>query len=140
MLVGRRRPAQEEADFWNFVANDEYLNSHRGQVAERNGVHAPWVNQFDLRISQELPGFFEGHKAELWLDILNVGNLINKDWGQHRRSAVPGQCAASSSTAASIRRPASTSTAYNGAGPADASTTTSGISRWSLQVGFRYKF
>jgi hypothetical protein len=45
-------------------------------------VSAPdWVNSFDLRLSQELPGFFKDHKSELWLDIQNVGNLLNKEWG-----------------------------------------------------------
>ena len=39
------------------------------------------VHNFDVRISQELPGFFAGNKAEIWLDILNIGNMIDKDWG-----------------------------------------------------------
>ena len=47
----------------------------------RTNSRAGFVNTFDLRFSQELPGFFEGHKAEIWVDIQNVGNLLNKKWG-----------------------------------------------------------
>ncbi|GIX36920.1 MAG: Oar protein [Silanimonas sp.] len=73
--------AAEEAAFWSFVESDAYLNSIRGQVAERNAARGPWVNTVDVRISQEIPGFAEGHKGEIALDILNFGNLLNSDWG-----------------------------------------------------------
>jgi hypothetical protein len=52
---------------------------------------AGWVNTFDVRISQELPGFMKGHKSEIWLDIQNVGNLLNKKWGNITTTA-SGQC------------------------------------------------
>ncbi len=39
------------------------------------------MNNFDVRVSQEFPGFMKGHKSEIALDIMNVGNLLNKDWG-----------------------------------------------------------
>ena len=41
----------------------------------------PWVNQLDLGIQQELPGFFDGHKSIVRLDIYNFLNLLNDDWG-----------------------------------------------------------
>ncbi len=132
------RNAAEEAAFWNYVYNDEYLSTHRGQVAERNGATSPWVNQFDVRISQQLPGFMTGHKSEIWLDILNVGNLINSDWGQIEEIGFPF---------------ARGVVEYGGVDPAtgkyvyrfnEPDTTRiyddRGISRWSLQLGFRYKF
>jgi hypothetical protein len=130
--------AAEEAAFWNYVYNDEYLNANRGRVAERNGATAPWVNQFDVRVSQELPGFMSGHKSEIWLDILNVGNLINKDWGRIEEVAFPGNFGIveyggiDTATGKYVYR-------FN-----DPDTTRiyddRAISRWSLQVGFRYKF
>src|SRR5690606_20445817 len=73
--------ADMEAAFFDWVA-DNGLERYRGRVVERNSMRNRWVNQFDLRISQELPGFFEGHKSEIWLDVMNIGNLINKDWGR----------------------------------------------------------
>ena len=48
----------------------------------RNSTDAPWVNTFDVRISQELPGLFGKHKGVVSPDILNVGNLLNKRWGR----------------------------------------------------------
>ena len=74
--------AAEEAQFWAIVGANPSLKKFAGGVVDRNSARAPWVNQFDLRISQELPGFMKGHKAKLGLDILNVGNLLNKRWGQ----------------------------------------------------------
>nr|WP_144814686.1 TonB-dependent receptor [Lysobacter ruishenii] len=144
------RNAAEEAAFWNYVYSDEYLNSHRGQVATRNGARSPWVNQFDVRVSQELPGFMSGHKSEIWLDILNVGNLIDKDWGQIEEVAFPGSlgvveyggiCGLGGGTQPAACAGNAGKYVYRFNTP---DTTRiyddRGISRWSLQVGFRYKF
>lgn len=72
----------EEAAFWAVVNANPELRSHIGGVVERNEAFAPWVNSFDLRISQEFPGFFEKNKFVVTLDVLNVGNLLNKKWGR----------------------------------------------------------
>ncbi len=76
-----RGGAAEEAAFWAIVDANSSLGDFAGGTVDRNSARAPWVNQFDLRITQELPGFMAGHKAHLGLDILNVGNLLNKRWG-----------------------------------------------------------
>ncbi len=76
-----RGGAAEEARFWEIV-NAEGLSGYQGQAVGRNSERAGWTNNFDLRVRQELPGFMEGHNAEVVLDILNVGNLINKEWGR----------------------------------------------------------
>lgn len=128
----------EQAAFFDYVSSNSYLSSHRGEVVERNGAHSRWVNQFDLHVSQELPGFFSGNKAELFFDILNVGNLINKDWGQIEEIGFPLQRGV---------------VEYGGIDPATGKYVyrfntpdqenlydTNAISRWSAQVGFKYKF
>jgi hypothetical protein len=75
------RTAQQQADaFWAYIESNEYLNSRRGQTVERNGAQNPWITQFDLHIGQDLPGFGTV-KPEIYLDIANVGNLINKKYG-----------------------------------------------------------
>jgi hypothetical protein len=68
--------------FQDFIDNDPYLSSRRGQIAERNASHQPWINQLDLGFQQELPGFFKGNKVVVRLDIYNFLNMLNKDWGQ----------------------------------------------------------
>ncbi|MBB1060346.1 TonB-dependent receptor [Marilutibacter spongiae] len=73
--------AEQIEAFHRFIANDPYLQAHRGQIAGRNEGRLPWVNQLDLGLQQELPGFFADHKSTIRLDIYNVLNLLNKDWG-----------------------------------------------------------
>jgi len=63
-----------------YIKNDDYLSSHRGQVAERNGGRIPWSHSLDLRLAQEIPAL-TGHKFEITVDVLNILNLINHDWG-----------------------------------------------------------
>ena len=70
-----------EERFWSIVNGDKDLRKAAGSVVRRNGSFAPWTNSFDLRISQEIPGFLKGNKASFSLDFLNFGNLLNKKWG-----------------------------------------------------------
>ncbi|MBL0148637.1 MAG: carboxypeptidase regulatory-like domain-containing protein [Ideonella sp.] len=74
--------AADEARFWDTVYRSPELNKSMGKVTSRNGSHSPWVNNFDLRVSQELPGLKVGHKGAITFDILNVGNLLNPSWGR----------------------------------------------------------
>ena len=39
------------------------------------------MNQLDVSLQQELPGFFRGHKSVVRLDIYNFLNLLDSDWG-----------------------------------------------------------
>ncbi len=75
--------AQQASDFWAYINQDDYLKTRKGKYAERNGVVYPWVHQFDLKITQDYFMDIKGkrHKIQLGLDILNIGNLLNSDWG-----------------------------------------------------------
>jgi hypothetical protein len=76
-------------DQWNqlntFIESDSYLKNHRGEYAHRNAAHViPFQHEFDLRLQQELKiktGSIE-NKLQFTFDILNVGNLLNKNWGR----------------------------------------------------------
>jgi len=75
--------AQSNA-FFAYVDQDKYLSSRKGKYAERNGALFPWRNNFDAKIMQE---FFvkaggKRNTIQVSLDILNIGNLINKNWGK----------------------------------------------------------
>lgn len=74
--------AVAEARFWDVVNSNKQLANSKGSVVSRNSSYSPFVNSFDLRISQEVPGLFSGHKGKISFDILNVGNLLNKNWGR----------------------------------------------------------
>ena len=84
-----RGGAAEEAAFWNIVNANPELSAARGGVVGRNTSFNPWVNTFDVRFSQELPGFMKQHKAVFTLDVLNFGNLLNKKWGRIEEIGFP---------------------------------------------------
>lgn len=65
-----------------YIDQDPYLSGIRGQVSERNGALAPWVNRFDFRLAQDIVFTKEDrNKLQLTIDILNFGNLLNSEWG-----------------------------------------------------------
>jgi hypothetical protein len=66
--------------FFSFIAQDEYLSTHSGQTAERNGARTPWIHQLDLRLAQTLPVAGDQH-LEIHAELLNVLNLLNASWG-----------------------------------------------------------
>lgn len=73
---------------WNelnaFIERDDYLSENRGKIAERNAARTPWTALIDLRIMQEfkLKAGGKSNKLQLTLDIENVANLLNRDWGR----------------------------------------------------------
>lgn len=71
-----------EQRFWDVVNANKGLHSAAGGVVKRNNSTSEWVNTFDVRISQEIPGFFARNKATFTLDFMNFGNLLNKKWGR----------------------------------------------------------
>jgi outer membrane receptor for ferrienterochelin and colicin len=73
-------PDSAKTQFFNFIAHDNYLKGHMGEVAQRNGAHAAWVNQINLSFVQEIPGFWG--RGSVKLDIFNFANLLNKKWGE----------------------------------------------------------
>ncbi len=67
-----------------FISGDNYLNSRRGQYAERNESRSPFENLFDLKIAQDV-SFKVGekkHTFQLTFDIFNLGNFLNPNWGK----------------------------------------------------------
>jgi len=66
--------------FFAFAADND-LNQYGGGIVPRNSAEGSWWTKFDLRINQELPGFGEDHRANLYFTIENLGNLLNDDWG-----------------------------------------------------------
>jgi hypothetical protein len=73
--------AAMEDSFFAWLEQHPDLARYAGQVVPANSGRAGFINNFDLRLSQQVPAFFDGHKAELTLDVMNVGNLLNKKWG-----------------------------------------------------------
>src|SRR5690606_14174766 len=78
---------EQRAALEAYINNDKYLSARRGQYVERNGVLMPWLNRWDARILQDLFVNAGGrrHSLQISLDIQNVGNLLNPDWGIGQR-------------------------------------------------------
>jgi hypothetical protein len=131
-------PAQAAA-FWDYINGNEYLRNHRGQAAGRNAIKAPFVNNIDMRFSQQVPGFWHGSKGEFTLDILNVLNLLNKKWGQIDEVRFPGGLGVAQFAGID---PATGRYIYRFPSQPAALTTrdNTGESRWQIQLGLRYTF
>lgn len=86
-LTGVATIAPDAAAQWSaldaYIKQDPYLKNRRGQYAERNGASLPWFSQIDFRFMQDFNINVKGRKntIQLSLDIMNVGNLINSNWG-----------------------------------------------------------
>lgn len=78
--------AQQKEDFWNFVQQDKYLKKRLGQYAERGGTVMPWHHQLDFKFNQDFYMMIGGKKnlLQFGVDIKNVANLLNKDWGIYK--------------------------------------------------------
>lgn len=136
-----RGGAAEEARFWQIV-RDNGLERFAGSVVDRYTHFSPWVNSFDLRFSQQLPGFMDGHKAEIVFDILNVGNLINKRWGRIDEVAFRAAGAQARSFAYYVGLDEQGRYIYTVANDAQDVVTRQnrGESQWAGQITLRYRF
>ena len=79
----------DAADFEAYLQSSGLAN-YRGQVAPRNGFKAPRINTWDLNVSQELPAWGPV-RATLFLNIKNLGNLLDSDWGQVYTASFDGE-------------------------------------------------
>lgn len=81
---GRTFTAAEQAAAWEaYIQQDKYLSANRGKYAERGAVIMPMVYRADFSFAQQLFTNIKGKRnsLEFRVDILNVGNLLNQDWG-----------------------------------------------------------
>ncbi len=77
-------PGDQAADLMAYIDGNKYLKSRKGKYAERGGRVAPWNNRFDFKFVQDIYSNFGTNKkytVQITADILNVGNLLNSDWG-----------------------------------------------------------
>jgi hypothetical protein len=80
---GTYTAAQQWSDLNTFIEGDAYLKTRRGQYAERNGLRTPWVHDLDMKVMHEFKLNKNNAKQALQisLDVFNVLNLINSEWG-----------------------------------------------------------
>jgi hypothetical protein len=125
----------------NAFIDSNGLSRYRGQIAPRNAFNSPWVTTADLRLAQEIPLGMKDLRGVLTLDILNVANLINNDWGQLAQVSFPYVApvlnASLNSQGQYVYRPTSSSNPV----PNGAFESVSALpSVWRIQLGFRIEF
>ncbi|MFD1818044.1 Carboxypeptidase regulatory-like domain-containing protein [Pseudarcicella hirudinis] len=128
--------ANQKAGLKAYIAQDEYLSGHRGQIAEKYGNTSPWYSNWDLSILQDyiLPN---KNKIQISLNILNIGNLINSKWGVRQVASITSLVQPLGVTVDGSGVPtysfdtAQKSTFYYDNGL---------VSRWQAQLGLRYIF
>ncbi|MFQ3240128.1 MAG: hypothetical protein ACI9NI_002451 [Olleya marilimosa] len=126
---------QAEA-FEAFIQQDDYLSDRRGDYVERYGALAPWRGRWDLKLLQDYKFNVGGdnyNTIQFSVDILNLGNLLNSDWGvvQQPTSVQP----------VGVDVDASGVPTYTFTGVTETfSYDTSLLSRWQAQFGVRYIF
>ena len=75
--------ADDAARFMDFVHNDQYLSKHQGQYAEAYSVYSPGVHRIDLSYKHDFTLRIgeTRNTLQLSLDIKNLLNLFNSNWG-----------------------------------------------------------
>jgi len=73
--------------FENFISGQECLNTHRGEIMERNTCRNPWQSLFNINIRQSLPSY-QGQRVAVQLDVFNFPNLLNSEWGVNRGTII----------------------------------------------------
>ena len=79
--------ADEINEFNDFIASE---GLKRGEITGRNQQNSDWFVKFNFKITQELPGFMDGHKGEAFFVIDNLTNMLNDDWGVLRKGSFVG--------------------------------------------------
>jgi hypothetical protein len=83
-----RTPDQLWTQLNNFINQDPYLSQRRGKFAQRNGAILPTFKRADFHLAQDF--YIQSGKVkntlEITFDVINVGNLLNRNWGLYQTS------------------------------------------------------
>ena len=131
--------ADQGVAFDKFIDQDKYLSGRRGQYAERYGAVAPWRGKWDMKFMQDY-NFKPSSSSEktntiqFSIDVLNIGNLLNSDWGlvQVETSRQP--------IGVSVNNANEPTYTFDGTQTKTFNYEAGLLSRWQAQFGIRYIF
>ena len=145
-VVDPRTPEQIATQIGSYISQDKYLSKHQGEYAQRNAFIFPWFKRLDFNLTQDLYITMKDHTKHtlrFTVDIIDAGNLLNKDWGIYRVPNVTSLIKFDK-FAADGKTPIFSFPYQNGGSLAPYTTTfkddVSILSRWQMQIGFRYLF
>jgi hypothetical protein len=69
----------------SYIEAEPCLRRQRGRILARNSCRNPWFGTLSARLTKSFPTV-AGRSVELTADVYNVLNLLNRQWGQSRRT------------------------------------------------------
>lgn len=135
--------AEQAAAYDEFIGSSKYLSKRKGQYAQRNTGLIPWYNKLDARFLQDFYLTTKNntrHTLQLSVDMLNLPNLLNKNWGVRQQYTINNPLVVKgvdASGKASFNMATSSSTTLNTNAFTDNRST---LSTWGMQLGLRYSF
>ncbi|WEK41313.1 MAG: TonB-dependent receptor [Candidatus Brevundimonas colombiensis] len=121
------------ANFNDFLKRTGLID-YAGEISPRNAFKSPYVTTVDMHIEQELPAFFPGGAKLIgYMDIENLGNLINDEWGSIQQIGFPYTSGNVDATIANNRY---TYTNFSNRSPSVPSVN----AVWQIKLGVRYQF
>ncbi len=120
--------------FFDFV-NASGLDKFAGSISKRNAFQSDWWAKADLKISQQFPGFKQGHQFEAFLIIENLTNPLNSEWGVMYEASFPRYQPA---VDASINSDGQY--VFKEFTKPDVQTRLANPSLWKARIGLRYSF
>jgi hypothetical protein len=128
------------AELDQYIKNDPNLDKYRGQIAPRNASRDPWYNGLDFRVAQAIPiPGLKGHRLEVYVNVKNLLNLFNKDWGVYRYISFDDDPLTFAGYDAVTGKPQFEF--WGETGDKDARYIINQLlSRWQAQFGFKYMF
>ena len=132
-----------------FFLVDAHPDLERGRQHSKNDARLPWINQWDLKISQDIPILRNWGKFQFTLDILNIGNMLDSSSGIIRDFPIGFGGTPSQRVATAFYDPDSNKYVYSavldesGKMLLPNSATVEdryGQSRWSILFGIKYVF
>lgn len=75
--------ADDAERFMAYVHKDPYLSKHQGEYAEPYSVYSPWVHRLDFSYKHDfkVKTGNSTNTLQLSLDINNILNIFNSNWG-----------------------------------------------------------
>ncbi len=150
-ITDTRTPDQIWQQLNAFIKQDKYLSGHRGEVAERNAVVLPWFKRFDFNLTQDIyitdKKTKDKHTLRVSVDIINAGNLLNKNWGAYSQFSTGGTFMSSFLKYEGLTPDNHPRFSMPYLDPVNSVPLTHSfkddtgiLSRWQMQIGFRYLF
>jgi outer membrane receptor for ferrienterochelin and colicin len=147
-------PRVAYASGFNIAGFNQFLHQsglikYNGQISPRNAFFSKDVVTTDLHFAQQFPAFFPGAaKLEAYMDIIDLGNLLNKKWGVLEQTGFPYTLSPIIAQNCQLAACGANGTGnfyqFNAYNPKFQSVNTPSVvantATWQIKIGIKYKF